>query len=119
MLLAGKKPSFTKLEQKWDYIYIDDLIRTLILVAQQGKENKVYVTGSGSSRRMSEYVEIIKNMIDPQAEMGIGDLPYKTNQIDHAITDICTLKEDTGYEPQISFEEGIRRTIDYYRSMEE
>lgn len=117
MLLAGKKPSFTRLEQKWDYIYIDDLILTLILVAEYGKENKVYVTGSGVARPMYEYVQIIKNKIDFKAELGIGDIPYKTDKIDHAVTDITELKEDTGYEPLISFEEGICKTIDYFKEM--
>lgn len=117
MLLAGKKPSFTRLEQKWDYIYIDDLILTLVLVAEYGKENKVYVTGSGIARPMYEYVEIIKNKIDSKAELGIGEIPYKTDKIDHAVTDIIELKKDTGYEPLISFEEGICKTIDYFKEM--
>ncbi len=82
------------MEQKWDYIYIDDLILTLILVAEYGKENKVYVTGSGVARPMYEYVQIIKNKIDSKAELGIGDIPYKTDKIDHAVTDITELKED-------------------------
>lgn len=114
-LLNGKRPSYTKLEQKWDYIYIDDLIRTLILVAEHGKGNKVYVTGGGVARPMHEYVNIIKNKINSEADLGIGEIPYKTDKIDHAITDISELQEDTGYKPLVSFEEGICKTIDYFR----
>lgn len=117
-LLTGRKPSFTKLEQKWDYIYIDDLIHTLALVAERGKGSKVYVTGSGYARPMYEYVEILKNRIDPKAELGIGDIPYKTDKIDNSVVDILVLEEDTGYEPQVTFEEGICKTIDYFRKME-
>lgn len=118
-LLAGKRPSFTKLEQKWDYIYIDDLIRSLIFVAERGKGSKVYATGSGYARPMYEYVEILKNKIDPKAELGIGDLPYKTDKVDNAVVDILVLEEDTGYEPSVSFEEGISKTIDYFKAMED
>ena len=35
-LLKGEKPSFTKLEQKWDYLYIDDLIDALIATGEKG-----------------------------------------------------------------------------------
>lgn len=114
-LLAGQKPSFTKLEQKWDYIYIDDLILSLYLVGEKGKRNRVYVTGSGVSQPLSEYVKVLRDQINPDAELGIGDLPYKTNRIDNSVVDIRRLQEDTGYRPQVSFEEGIKKTIDFFR----
>lgn len=36
----------------------------------------------------------------------------------HLEADISELTEDTGFLPQISFEEGIKRTIDFYRRRE-
>lgn len=39
-LLAGEKPSFTKLEQEWDYIYIEDLLSALIKVGESGRTGK-------------------------------------------------------------------------------
>lgn len=117
-LLRGEKPSFTKLEQMWDYIYIDDLIQALILVGEHGKENTVYPVGTGEARRMSEYVTIIKNSINPNAELGIGEIPYKTDRIDNAIVDISKIKQDVGYVPRYTFEEGIQKTIDFMRETE-
>lgn len=117
MLLNDSRPSFTKLEQRWDYIYISDLICSLILVGERGKGSKVYVTGSGNARPMYEYVEILKNQIDPDAELGIGDLPYKTSRIDNAVVDITVLAEDTGYKPLVPFEEGIKATINYFKTL--
>lgn len=117
-LLLGEKPSFTKLEQQWDYIYISDLVQALIQIGENAKGNTVYPVGSGQVRKMSEYVEIIKNSINPNAELGIGDLPYKTSRIDNAIVDIKKTTEDTGYIPQVIFEEGIQKTIDYFRKEE-
>ncbi|MFH4181158.1 hypothetical protein WDA55_24180, partial [Acinetobacter baumannii] len=68
---------------------------------------------------MCEYVEILKDQINPDAELGIGDLPYKTNRIDNSVVDITKLQSDTGYQPQVSFEEGIRNTIDFFREQED
>ena len=114
-LLEGKKPSFTKLEQMWDYIYISDLIHALVLIGEKAIGSTIYPVGTGKARRMKEYVEIIRNYIDPNAELGIGDLPYKTSRIDNAIVDISKTTQDTGYLPLVTFEEGIQKTIQYFK----
>ncbi|HEX3029607.1 MAG TPA: NAD(P)-dependent oxidoreductase [Clostridia bacterium] len=114
-LLDGKKPSFTKLEQIWDYVYIDDVIKTLYLVGENGIGIKTYVTGYGQSRQLNSYVKIIRDAINPSAELGIGDLPYKTSRVDNAVVDISELQKDTGYMPEVDFETGIKRTIEYFR----
>ncbi|WP_303859549.1 NAD(P)-dependent oxidoreductase [Alkalibaculum bacchi] len=115
MLLTGQKPSYTKLEQQWDYIFIDDLMRALYLIGIYGKETKTYVAGYGIARPMSEYVKIIRDKINPEAEIGIGEMPYKTGRVDNAIVDITELNKDTGFEPQVAFEDGITQTIEYYK----
>jgi len=111
------RPQFTKLEQKWDYIYIEDLIKALYLLGKKGIGGKVYPIGSGDYRQMVEYVNIIKNSIDSTLPMGIGELPYKNKTIDNQIIDISSLTNDTGFKPDYSFEAGIQKTIDYYKSI--
>lgn len=114
-LLKGEKPSFTGLEQQWDYLYIDDLIDALIAIGHKGKGGIIYPIGSGEHRQMNEYVKIIRDAINPSLPLGIGDLPYKNKTIDNQILDITSLKEDTGFVPKYSFEKGIKKTIDYFK----
>lgn len=117
-LLKGERPSFTKLEQKWDYLYIDDLLDALVALGENGKGGKVYPIGSGEYRQMLEYVNIIKENIAPNASLGIGDLPYKTpNKIDNQMMDISELKNDTGFEPKFDFKTGIANVIDYFKAI--
>lgn len=117
-LLKGEKPSTTGLEQKWDYLYIDDMIRAFILLGEKGVGGRIYPVGSGEHKQMREYVEIIRNMINPSLPLGIGDIPYKNpNKIDNQVLDISNMKEDTGFSPQYTFEEGIKKTIEYYTSI--
>lgn len=113
--LKGERPSFTKLEQKWDYIYIDDLMEALYCVGKKGKENTVYPIGSGANHQLSYYVTAIRDAIDETLPMGIGDLPYKTNQIDNSVVDISTIQQDTGFYPKYTFEQGILKTINYFK----
>ena len=66
---------------------------------------------------MNEYVEIIRRIINHDLPLGIGDLPYKNpNKIDNQMMDISALKRDTDFSPYVSFEEGISKTIDYFRN---
>lgn len=116
-LLQGKKPSTTKLEQKWDYLYIDDLINALFLLGQKGKGGVIYPVGYGHAKQISEYVNVIRDLIDPSLEIGIGDKPYKSIKIDNQIMDISKLVKDTGFKPEYSFEQGIKKVIDYFKSI--
>lgn len=115
-LLKGEKPSTTKLEQQWDYIYIDDLIDALIAIGEKGISNRTYPIGSGRHSQMKEYVKIIQQAINPNVPLGIGEIAYKNAKIDNQIMDISSLCSDTGFEPKMSFEEGIVHTIDYLKT---
>lgn len=116
-LLKGEKPSCTKLEQKWDYVFINDLVNALALIGEKGKAGKIYPIGSGDHRTLREYVEIIRERINPELPIGIGDIPYKSDLIDNQIMDISELQKDTGYIPAFSFENGIKSVIDDYRTI--
>jgi len=111
-LKNSEKPSTTKLEQQWDYIYIDDLINALVLLGEKGIGGKIYPIGSGTHKQMREYVETIRDLINPDLAIGIGDLPYKDpNKIDNQIMDISELMSDTGFEAEYSFANGIKNLI--------
>lgn len=114
-LLDGNRPSYTKGEQLWDYLYCDDAARAIYLSAVSGKNGAIYCVGSGKTRQLREYIEIIRDIVCPGAEVGIGDIPYADKQVMYLCADIDSLKEDTGFEPQYSFEEGIKRTVAWYR----
>lgn len=114
-LLDGGRPSYTKLEQLWDYIYIDDLVNALFLIGNSDVKNCIYPIGSGKYRSLNDYIKIIRDIIDPKLSVGIGDLPYKTKDIDNSIVDISLLVRNTGFYPKFSFEKGINMTIDFFK----
>ena len=115
-LLEGGKPSLTAGEQMWDYLYADDAGEALLLIGEKGKDGGIYPIGSGTARPLREYIEIIRDTIDPSLPLGFGEVPYSDKQVMYLCADISALREDTGFEPKVSFEEGARRTIEYMRS---
>lgn len=119
-LLNGEKCSFTGLEQQWDYIYIDDLAEAMVQIGIVGKEGKDYPVGSGSARPLCDYIYDIRDLIAPDAVLGIGEKPYKNGKRpDNSVLDISELQQDIGFVPKTSFKEGIRKTIDDFRKERE
>lgn len=114
-LLNGEKPLCTNGDQIWDYIYNKDAAKAFRLVAEKGKENAIYCFGSGKTKQLKEYIEIIRNSIDENLEIGFGEIPYYPNQVMHLEADITSLKADTGFDIEYSFEDGIKETIQWYK----
>lgn len=110
-LLNNEYPSLTKLEQKWDYIYVDDVIEALLAVGSKGVAGKVYAIGHGDNWPLSKYIQIIRKEIAPNVKMGIGDIPYESNIIPSSCVNIEDLVNDTGFVPTVSFNEGIVKVI--------
>lgn len=114
-LTNGEKASLTKGEQQWDYLYSADAAKAMIALGESGKHGKVYCIGSGKTRALLDYVKVIKEMINPDAELGVGEIPYAEKQVMYLCADIDELKKDTGFEPKYTFEEGIQETIEWYK----
>lgn len=114
-LLENKKPSLTKGEQQWDYLYSIDAGRAMYALGESGKHGKVYCIGSGKASPLLEYIEIMRDYINPKAELGIGEIPYAEKQVMYLCADISELTVDTGFIPKYTFEEGIRETIEWYK----
>lgn len=118
-LLAGEKPACTPGEQIWDYLYASDAGRAMYLLGEasgQIVDGRIYVIGSGKGRPLLEYMYLIRDAIDHRLPLGIGEIAYSEKQIMYLQGDISDLVRDTGFCPQVSFDEGIRKTIDWIQS---
>ncbi len=115
-LMAGEETSFTAGEQIWDYLYSGDAAKALVALAERGVGGKIYCLGSGAPRLLKDYLIAIRDAVAPNATLGLGKLPYARGQVMYLCADIEELREDTGFCPEVSFEEGIRRTLAWARS---
>ena len=110
-LKAGRSPELTKCEQIWDYLYADDAADAILSVADKGIAGKTYPLGSGKGRKLSDYIEEIRQIINPSVEIQYGAKDYYPHQPMHLVADISELTNDTGWQPKTSFEEGIRSFV--------
>ncbi|MNW56735.1 dTDP-glucose 4,6-dehydratase [compost metagenome] len=114
-LLNKQKPILTKCEQVWDYLNCRDAGKAFYLLGQNGIDQTVYNIGSGQAYPLSQFVYKIRDAIDPRLELGIGEKEYAPQQVMSLCADISNLVRDTGFQPEISFDEGILETINWYK----
>ena len=113
-MLKREKTSFTPALQRWDYLNCDDAGKAFYALADKAEGQGIYCLGSGEPRQLKEFIKSIRDIINPQADMreiGIGDIPYRGNEVMNLCADISKIERDTGWKPSISFEDGIRQLV--------
>ena len=116
-MLNGERVSCTKGEQIWDYLYSKDAAQMMYLLGERGISGKTYCLGSGNPKPLKEYIETIRKIVSPNAEIGYGDVEYSPRQVMYLCADIQELIEDTEYSFEYTFEQGIKQTIEWYREI--
>lgn len=117
-LLKGEHCSFTEGYQTYDFIYITDAINSIVEVAEKGKAFTRYYIGGGDPKPLREFLLQMRDIVDPDAELGLGDIPFKGININYNQFELKRVEKDTGYKNRISFEEGIRITAEYIKKEE-
>lgn len=107
----GETAQFTKGEQLWDYLYSADAAEAFRLLGEKGKDGKVYVLGSGQTKPLYEYINIIAEQLNGKDLIKIGVIPYAEKQVMHLCADISELKNDVGWEPKTEFKNGIMKIL--------
>lgn len=115
-IMNGERPSFTAGEQIWDYLYSADAARALYLLGATEAASGIYCLGSGDPRPLKDYITAIRDEVDANAEIGLGEVPYAKNQVMYLCADISKLTNDTGFVPQTDFADGIKKTALWYKT---
>lgn len=117
-LLAGEIPALTAGIQQWDYLHCRDAANAMYLLGEKGRDGSIYCVGSGNARPLREYIEILRDCINPALALDFGAVAYGPQQIMYLCADIEKLTRDTGFIPEVDFEDGIRETIGWMRTQE-
>jgi len=117
-LLQGKRYPLTAGEQLWDFLYIGDVVAAMISALETPSANGVFNVASGKPGRLCDFMKMVRDRIDPSLPLAIGELPYRPDQVMHLEGDISRLRAATNWSPQIDWDEGIRRTIEWHKHKE-
>lgn len=114
-LLLGTRPSLTPCEQTWDYLYVDDAATAFTQVASNGVTG-VFNLASGIELPLRKVIETVRNLIDPEAIIGFGDVPYRSDQVMRMQVGIDRLCNEAKWQPAWQLEQGLAVMISKIQS---
>jgi dTDP-glucose 4,6-dehydratase len=97
--------------QTRSFCYVDDLIRGLVLLAESDVHEPVNL-GNPAEMSLLELATTIIELTESRSEIVFGALPVDDPQVRQP--DITRARQLLGWEPEVEFRDGMRRTIDHY-----
>jgi len=102
-------------EQSRDFTYVDNVVdETLRACEAEGASGKVFNGGTGARITLNEVLKLLQKISGKTLRAKYE--PPRTGDILHSQADISRARKILGYEPGVLFEEGLRRTWDWYKS---
>lgn len=118
-VFAGETPALSAGNQYYDFVHVSDVAHALYLIADKGIDGTNYTIGSGDAKQLKDFLkvvgEVVNEMNGSNIPLGFGQITSNVISLPLETFDITKLKEDTGFEISISFEEGIRRTAEWIK----
>ena len=118
LMLEGKKiPMFGDGTTSRDYTYIGDIVDGIIKSCNYVLENKdvyeILNLGNSSPVSLKEMIDTIGKALD--IKPNIEQLPMQPGDVERTFADVSKAKRLIGYEPKISFEDGIKEFVNWYK----
>lgn len=108
---AGERLCLSAGKQNYDFLYVTDAARALAAVGKNGKDGMCYVLGSGAAKPLRLWMEELLTVCKGSADF--GQCVPESLCLPMAAYDTTAFYQDTGFVPQVSFAEGLRRTMEW------
>jgi nucleoside-diphosphate-sugar epimerase len=116
-LLRAERPKiFGDGEQSRDFTYVDNAVEANIRACTApNASGKVMNIGTGERHTLNETLELLRRITGADTKAIYA--PPRSGDILHSQADIRMAQEVLGYQPKTKFEEGLRRTVEWYRQI--
>jgi len=106
-----------------DFLYVEDAVRAYLAIwhalADERARGEAFNAGGGEPHRVADVVALIARLAGSGATPDVRGAGTPAGEIDRQWVDFTKLRELTGWQPAVALEEGLRRTIDWYRDHSE
>jgi nucleoside-diphosphate-sugar epimerase len=116
-LLRKRIVHLTKGTQKWDYLYIEDLVRAVYMASLDKRFSGIYNLASGKSHSISFIVKKIAKLLkSKETLLKFGRIDYQKIRTESMYANINKINR-LGWKPKVNLENGLKKTINYYKSL--
>jgi UDP-glucose 4-epimerase len=112
-LRAGQHMSLTACEQRWGFLHARDAAAAIRLAITHASASGVFNVGSQDAPLLRETVMRLRDLVDPGANLGFGDLAYRPDQVMVLSADVSRMLA-LGWRPEVPLDEGLRETVDWH-----
>ncbi len=116
-MLKGEAPTiFGDGEQSRDFTYIDNAVSANLLACRAPAEvcGRVFNVATGRRANLKETFAILKGITGFHGDVKFG--PERAGDVKHSLADISKTEKFLAYKPLVHFEEGLTKTVDWYRT---
>ena len=119
--LSGRRPVIrSDGSPERDFLYVEDAVRAYLAIAEalderEGVRGEAFNAGGGRTHAVREVVELICRIAGTDVEPDVRGRAAPGGKIDRQFVDATKLRELTGWQPEVDLEEGLRRTVEWYR----
>lgn len=114
-LQAGEKvPVYGNGQNIRDWLHVDDHCRAIDAIIQKGKLGETYCVGGNTEKSNLEVAHMLLALLDKDESW----IEYVTDRKGHDFRyaiDTAKIERELGWQPEISFAEGLQKTVDWYR----
>ncbi|MDD1690301.1 MAG: NAD(P)-dependent oxidoreductase [Methanoregula sp.] len=114
---TNQTPQITSGEQKWDFIFVDDIVDAYIAVLTTYPFRERYDViniGTGNPRSVRQIVQSIMKLMNKDIELSWGVLPHRKNELWYNSSDNKKAEDLLGWKPVTDIHDGLRMTIEYF-----
>src|SRR5487761_40150 len=114
-LLRGETPTiFGDGEQSRDFTYVANAVKaTLLACTASGASGRVINVGVGEQFTLNRTVALLNQIMGLNIKPKYG--PSRAGDVHDSLADITVARQTLGYEPDFLYEEGLRKTVEWYR----
>jgi len=106
-------PLYASTENRREWLHVDDHCSAIELVLERGREGETYNVGSGVERSIEEIADLVLELTGkPESLKTI--VPDRPGHDRRYLLDSSKLRRELGWQPEISFDDGLQATADWY-----
>ena len=106
-------PLYASTQNRREWLHVDDHCRAIELVLRQGREGETYNVGSGLERSIEEIADLVLGLTGKPGSLKTV-VPDRPGHDRRYLLDSSKLRRELGWEPEVSFEDGMRATAEWY-----
>ncbi len=114
-LLLGEEAPCSHARQMRDYLYAPDIAAALVAVLDSEAEGPVNV-GSGKAVALREIIDRLAEEVGRPELLRFGAVTPRPHEPPVVVADVARLREEVGWTPPHSLQEGLRLTVDWWRA---